>query len=1399
MEATIILSLADEHATLITVGGKGASLAKLVNAGLPVPSGFHITTTAYQQFVTENALQPRILAALRDVDVAQPAHLEAASDQIRALFIEAPIPSNIAGAIRAAYLSLSAAPISVAIRSSATAEDLPDASFAGQQDTYLNIQGVDAVLYAVRRCWSSLWTARAIGYRMRRGIDPDTVSLAVVVQQLILAEAAGILFTANPLNGRREQLVINAAWGLGEAIVGGLVTPDTYTVAKTTGRLLNCEVADKQVMTIRTEQGTEEHPVAAAQRQAQVLNATQIAELARLAREIEALYGVPQDIEWCWAEGRGFIVQARPITALPPTPVTWEVPAGDIWMRGGGIMEFVTEPVSPLGITWVAPALDHASYQLGKRFGIHDLTVWPLMHFSNGYVFVRLRPTPKPKHIFGLYRALRDHARSLETWPEMLATYRQRVARLSQSAPETLSPRELWQRAQDLLAAGTDYWNAVSMIIRAVLQREGNFSKFYRRVQRSGDPAPEVVLRGHEMRPYEAECSIYALAQSARDLGLADLFTQTDSEPLAACAAHPGGAIFLAQFQAHLEAYGYQFSSIDPLMPTLSDDPQVVLLALRGYVQGQEAPSARLARMTAEREAALTALETRLPSRKFRKLTELLAQARDGARERETAMFEFGLAWRAMRRDLRELERRLVAAEALTALDDIYFMTVEEIEATVEALEARQTVAPLLTTVAQRRADWESWQGLQPPTHLPEGSKPVWWWKYITPVPEVAPQVEGNTLTGLGVSPGKVTGIARVLATPSETAHFQAGDILVAHITTPAWTPLFTLAGGVVTDLGGALSHGGIVAREYGLPAVTGAGIATQRIRDGQTITVDGNTGRITLHKDAHAIEWTLPNPKSQYMHAGIADLMPNPVSPLFETLAIPTIARVGVKEVLRPLTHSEPVLPDYIVTLNSYVYINAGYTLQEWWWILSRMMTAMPRMLREAIPLWRDKIRPQYVAAVARWQNRTPETLSLNDLWTGIQDLNAAAMLHFSALLVATTGASAGAEMLFTNVYNKMLRQKDDPEASVFLMGYDSTPIQAEKSLYDLAEWIRTQPELVEQFLSTSTADLVAHLLSAACPMLPGWTGFCERLKTHLDAYGHLIYDLDFARLLPADDPTPMLETIKMYLRGGGINPHERQQATAERREQAVEEARARLKGLRRWAFEKTLKPGQAMAQVREDALADIGLGYPALRGLLRELGRRYMQAGIIAEAEDIFWLQADEMEASMTALANGSVPRALLEEVAQRKTHHSALARVIPPPALPPRKKYMGINMESFTAASETSQVGNMLKGIGASAGKVTAPACVLQGPEDFNRMQPGCVLVAGTTTPAWTPLFAMAAAVVTDIGGPLSHGSIVAREYGIPAVMGTGVATRRIKSEQMITVDGNAGTVELMETLS
>ncbi len=317
MNRSYTLPLADATATLALVGGKGASLARLARAGLPVPGGFHLTTAAYEQFVAANELQPRILAALQQVNVAQPATLDAASSAIGALFGQAPIPRDIADAITSAYLELPGAEPAVAVRSSATAEDLPDLSFAGQQETFLNIHGAAAVQDAVRRCWASLWTARAIGYRTQHHIDHADVALAVVVQTLVLADAAGILFTVNPVNGARDQIVINAAWGLGESIVGGLVTPDTLVVDRATGRVIEREVGDKQVMTVRTDAGTKEEPVPPDLRHAPVLSDEQAGELARLGLTIQELYRLPMDVEWTLAGRQFAIVQARPVTGLP--------------------------------------------------------------------------------------------------------------------------------------------------------------------------------------------------------------------------------------------------------------------------------------------------------------------------------------------------------------------------------------------------------------------------------------------------------------------------------------------------------------------------------------------------------------------------------------------------------------------------------------------------------------------------------------------------------------------------------------------------------------------------------------------------------------------------------------------------------------------------------------------------------------------------------------------------------------------------------------------------------------------------------------------------------------------------------------------------------------------------
>jgi phosphohistidine swiveling domain-containing protein len=863
-----ILPLANPRATLESVGGKGASLARLVAAGLPVPDGFHVTTAAYRHFVHANGLQEQILSKLEVVDLERPSTLESAAREIQAAFRHGQIPGELASAVIEAYATLPGRNPAVAVRSSATAEDLPEASFAGQQESFLNVSGADAVLEATQKCWASLWTARAIGYRARQGIQPDQIALAVAIQLLVPAESAGIMFTVNPINGARNEVVINAAWGLGEAVVGGGVNPDTIIVDKETAAVVQRQTADKQVMTVRVSGGTAEQPVPENLRRAPVLSDEAAAELARFGVEIERLYERPMDVEWARSDGEFDIVQARPITALP---------------------------------------------------------------------------------------------------------------------------------------------------------------------------------------------------------------------------------------------------------------------------------------------------------------------------------------------------------EVLVSLLD----------------------------------------------------------------------------------------------------------------------------------------------------------------------------------------EWKLPEPKGRYMRTSIVDFMPDPLSPLFATMGVSAYDR-SLGRMFVDITGSQSRIfaEDIIVTIKDYAYMRVNFSAGEWWAMLSKLGPRLPGLIRRGPKHFREEALPEYRKRVAEFEGKPLAELSAQEIWQDAQELAHAAAYHLSVLQVDTLGAAAGSEGLFTAIYSRFFHREGDPEASAFLMGYDSTPIRAEKSLYDLAAWAKDQPELREYLLETPANDIASQIEGANPPggMSPqAWTELRARLGAHLQSFGHILYDFDFAKPVPAEDPTPMLETAKMYLRGEGPNPHERQQKLEQARGEAVEALLERARGLRGWAVRKSLNWAQSLAEVREDSIASIGLAYPRLRKLLKELGRRLAEAGAIESARDIFWLEDTEIEERLDALHKGDRLESVQQILNDRKKIRQAEQKLAPPAQLPYSKTYLGIPIEAFLPG-EGGQGGDRLKGVGASGGKVTGVACVLHGPEDFDRMQRGDILVAKLTTPAWTPLFAMAGGVVTDIGGPLSHGSIVAREYGIPAVLGTGAATRLIQSGQKITVDGDAGTVSL-----
>jgi phosphohistidine swiveling domain-containing protein len=545
--------------------------------------------------------------------------------------------------------------------------------------------------------------------------------------------------------------------------------------------------------------------------------------------------------------------------------------------------------------------------------------------------------------------------------------------------------------------------------------------------------------------------------------------------------------------------------------------------------------------------------------------------------------------------------------------------------------------------------------------------------------------------------------------------------------------------------------------------------------------------------------EWKLA--KGQYiaMRNNIVELMADPLTPLFGTLGRAAINTSMGRLLADFFGKPNFALDELIITVNEYAYYNGSWTAGQFAQILLGSVGIMKRMFTGAVERWTKAGRPRYVATVERWQAERWRELSTTELLGAVRELSEAAIDAYGALVGGVIPAAWISEGLFTAVYKTLIKRRDDPSAPTYLMGFDSVPIRAEKSLYDLAEWARTRAGLATYLSDTPTPRLAAQLEATALQSPPAgvdadnWREWQGRFQTHLQRYGHTIYNLDFANPVPADDPAPLLETFKLFISGQGANPHARQQAAAERREQATQVMQDRLRGLRLRLFRKAIAPAQRYAPLREDGLADVGLSYPLLRQMLREVGRRFVEGGMIETPDDVFWLNQAEVEQAAARLDRGEAPSSLARIIPQRKATWRAARRVAPPLMLP-QIKLFGIDLMELKSGSAKRLKGDTLKGVAASPGSVTGPACVLHGPEEFAEMKTGGVLVAPLTTPAWTPLFARASAVVTDVGGPLSHGSIVAREYGIPAVLGTGAATKRIRSGQTITVDGSAGVVTL-----
>ncbi len=886
-----ILPLSSPDLTLANAGGKAANLSALIRGGLRVPGGFVVTTAGYDHFVAANGLAASISALVDGIDAADPTAYDRASEEIRALFARAALPDDLRAAILAAYADAFPDASPVAVRSSATAEDLPDASFAGQQDTYLNVVGADALLDAVARCWASLWTGRAIAYRQRQSIAPDDVSLAVVVQQMVPAAVAGVLFTVHPVTGDDEQVIINATWGLGEALVAGQVNPDTYVAAKESGGLLQVTIGDKAVMTAAQSAGTAEVAVDPSRQRQRALTDAQVAELAAAGRRIEQHFAAPQDIEWAFAGGELFILQSRPVTtsagpacvpgddAWPPLPDFAPQPFD--WWTQADVGERWPEPVTPF--TWStgyemihetserlvagvkAPYKGHIQWAR-RAFGHVYFNEGAVLHaYTDGYGFAASMVAPSISHInpetkltgwqwgkvlgsaLFMMQRMGKWNRDIAHFPQEFATIDRLVDDFMDSPLDAQSDADLYRGAlvvwRDRLMHYMDYHLASTSLS---MQGFGSLEDSVAKATGRRELAQELVSGLNGIISAEMVPDLWRIAQEIRGLGLAEELEALDpAAALAALRTNERAASALAIFERFLHRHGHRcMTEAEFLVPRWAETPEQAMEMVQGYLRAAPGfdPAKNAARQQRQREETQALVESKLNPLQRISFRRSLTSLQEQVRVRDNGQHYLVKLFLPVRRLIAELGRRWAERGWLAQPDDIFFLAHTEIEQIVaandpQALTDRPDLPALL---ADRRAAWEYWHTQPAPDVLDLQGRPV-----DIAGDAISPD-DPNVLRGIAASRGRVQGIARVVMTPAEAGRIQPGEILVTRATDPGWTPVFSTISGLVLEIGGQLSHGAIVAREYGLPAVINVTGATRRIVDGETITVDGGAGTVT-------------------------------------------------------------------------------------------------------------------------------------------------------------------------------------------------------------------------------------------------------------------------------------------------------------------------------------------------------------------------------------------------------------------------------------------------------------------------------------------------------------------------------------------------------------------------
>jgi phosphoenolpyruvate synthase/pyruvate phosphate dikinase len=844
------------------VGGKGANLGELTRIeGIRVPAGFCVTTDAFRRIMTAPLLDEQ-LDRLSRLDPDDRKAVSALSAEIRRAVEGIAIPDDLASAITRSIIRLGER-AAYAVRSSATAEDLPTASFAGQQDTYLNVVGSAEILAHVSRCWASLFTERAVIYRLRNGFDDRKVQMAVVVQQMVFPQAAGVLFTADPVTSNRKVASIEASFGLGEALVSGRVNPDVYQVRD--GDVVAKDIGAKRLaIHARPGGGTRELAIDSIDQERAALTDAQVVRLAELGRRIEAHFGQPQDIEWCLADDEFQIVQSRPITTLFPVPATGD--RGNHVYLSVGHQQMMTDAMKPLGLSvWqlttprpmaevagrlfvdVTQPLGSTAGQAGllQAMGRHDpLTRDALQTVIDRGDFIATVPDERaPARAPG-----GGEPSPIETDPAIVTELIQH----SQASIAALKRDIATKSGPDLL----DFILADFQELRRILFDPRSHQVFMSAMEASwqlNDWLEELL--GEKNAVDVLTQSVPNNVTSEMGLALLDVADVIRPHPdvvafleqvpgddfLDQLPALDGGREVRDAIMAYLDQYGMRcVGEIDITRPRWSERPSTLVPLILGNVRNFEpgAASQRLEhgrRNAREKEREVLARLRALPDgeRKAERAKQMIDRIRTFIGYREYPKYGMISRYFVYKQALLTEADRLVHAGVLRHREDIFYLTLQEFHDVVRTNRVDDQL------IAARKEAFRSYETLTPPRVLTSDGEAVSGAYRRDDVP-------AGALTGLPVSAGTVEGRARVILDPAE-ADLEPGDILVTAYTDPSWTPAFVAIKALVTEVGGLMTHGAVIAREYGLPAVVGVEHATRLIGDGQRIRVNGTDGYVEL------------------------------------------------------------------------------------------------------------------------------------------------------------------------------------------------------------------------------------------------------------------------------------------------------------------------------------------------------------------------------------------------------------------------------------------------------------------------------------------------------------------------------------------------------------------------